>query len=120
MNKAVFRICDNLQFGTDPDAIRILGSLPLTDADPDVDLYQNFQPLFQSAQHFFEKREGSGRRIRIRMRTCVLTDPGCGSGSPKNKQILWIRMRIRNTGIKYIINTLCTFYHCKPALAGCT
>ncbi len=44
------------------------------------------QPLFHSAQHFYEKGEGSGS---------VLVTNGSGSGRPKH-----IRMRIRNTALE--------------------
>ncbi len=41
-----------------------------------------FQALFQSAQHIYEKWEGSGS----------------GSGRPQNMRILHVRIRIPNTG----------------------
>jgi hypothetical protein len=53
-------------------------------------LYENFilQPLFQSAQHFYEKKEGSGSASGF-----VLVTNGCGSERLKKVRIL----RIRNT-----------------------
>jgi hypothetical protein len=46
------------------------------------------QALFQSAQHIYEKREGSGAR------SAPLTN-GSGSGRPKNMRILRVRIRFR-------------------------
>ncbi len=46
------------------------------------------QALFQSAQHLYEKREGSG--------SIPLTNGSGGSGRPKN-----IRIRIPNNAFKY-------------------
>jgi hypothetical protein len=50
--------------------------------------YKNFilQSLFQSAQHFYEKRRGPGSGSVL-----VTNGSGCGSGRPKN-----IRIRIWN------------------------
>jgi hypothetical protein len=53
--------------------------------------------FFQSAQHIYEKREGSG------VGSAPLTNES-GSGRPKNMRILRIRIRFRiripNTGVK--------------------
>jgi hypothetical protein len=51
-------------------------------------LYLNFtlQPLFQSAQHFYENRNGSGAVL-------MTNESGCGSGRPKNIWILRIQIR---------------------------
>ncbi len=59
-------------------------------------LYYNFifQLLFQSAQHSYEKREGSGSDPDPYL-WVVTNGSGCGSGRPKNIQFL--RIRIRNT-----------------------
>jgi hypothetical protein len=50
------------------------------------------QILFQSAQHIYEKREGSGS-----VSSAVLLTNGSGSWRPKNMRIL--RIRIPNNGI---------------------
>jgi hypothetical protein len=47
------------------------------------------QPLFQSTQHFYEKRKGSGAESGS---VLVTNGSGCGSKRPKN-----IRIRIPNT-----------------------
>jgi hypothetical protein len=54
--------------------------------------------LFKSAQHLYEKREGSGARSEP-----VPLINGSGSGRPKNMRILrnlLIRIRIPNTGLE--------------------
>jgi hypothetical protein len=58
-------------------------------------LYYNFilQPLFQSAQHFYEKREGSGTGSASGS-VLVTKGSGCGSERPKN-------IRSRNTDFLY-------------------
>jgi hypothetical protein len=60
-------------------------------------LFKNFilQPLFQPAQEFNEKREGSGSVL-------VTTGSGCGSGRPENA-------RIRNTAFACILKSLLTY-----------
>ncbi len=52
------------------------------------------QALFQSAQHIYEKREGSGS---------VPLTKGSGSGRPKNMRILRIWFRIPHTGIQFTL-----------------
>ncbi len=55
--------------------------------------------LFQSAQHLYEKRDGSGSRAGSGAGSVLLTN-GYGSGRPKNMRILWIR--IPNTASLHI------------------
>ncbi len=66
--------------------------------------YYNFclQSLFQSAQHFYEKRKGSGAKFAsLSVHPYMWLTSGCGSGRPQYRRILRIRMRmwirIRNT-----------------------
>ncbi len=59
--------------------------------------------VVQSAQHIYEKREGSGSG------SVPLTNgSGAGSGRPKNLRILRIRIRIPNTVYKMKKQDYCT------------
>jgi hypothetical protein len=66
-------------------------------------LYINFilQLLFQSAQHFNEKWEGSASGSGS---VLVTNGSGCGSGRPKNIRIR-IRLRIRNTASTILLSS---------------
>ncbi len=62
-------------------------------------LRKNFlRPLFQSAQHIFEKREGSGSGFRSGAGSAPLTNES-RSGSRRSKNMR-LRNRIPNTGYK--------------------
>jgi hypothetical protein len=64
------------------------------------------QALFQSAQHIYEKREGSGAGS-------VPLTYGSRSGRPKKLRILRIRIRIPNTVYKSEKTRLLNWpYHC--------
>ncbi len=62
------------------------------------------QALFHSAQHIYEKREGSEA-----VAGSVPLANGFGSGRPKNMPIMWIRNRFRiripNTKLKRLLGT---------------
>ncbi len=62
--------------------------------------------LFQSAQHIYEKREGSGAGS-----VSLPNGSRSGPGRPKNMLILWIRFRIPNTEIMMFQNKrrICVF-----------
>ncbi len=103
----------------DPDRIRLLSSVTLkmtkkiffsyflfTGTLSDLKIWffakilcKNFilQELFQSSQHIYEKREGSGARSGSGSRAVPL-NTGSGSGRPKN-----MRIQIPNTGWKACI-----------------